>query len=130
MNKPLFHNREIYSIFPPDWHKDTEHGLANIVERYACLVKFDIDSDIVEFEKTHRPEIRVDIKVMDNNNSDRFWLLKYTIKMINWKNELTKETKDDFMNKVKPFVEENIYENSEIELPNTYEEYFDVMGTR
>lgn len=130
MNKPLFHNREIYSIFPPNWHKDTEYGLTDIVGGYTCLVKFDIDSDIIEFEKTHRPEIRIDIKVMDNNNSDRFWLLKYTIKMTNWKNGLTQETKVDFMNKVKPFVSENINENSNIELPETYKEYFDVMGTK
>ncbi|MFH2049394.1 MAG: hypothetical protein ABIJ12_08100 [bacterium] len=127
MNRPLYHNKEIYRIFPPDWHKDTEYGLTEIVGGYTCLIKFDIDSDIVEFEKTHRPEIRVDIKVMDKNNSARFWFLKYTIKMTNWKNGLTQETKDDFMNKIKPFVKQNINDNSEIELPYTYEDYFDIV---
>jgi len=126
MNKALFHDKEIYNVFPPEWHKDTEYGFDELVDGINCLLKFDIDSDIVEFEKKLRPKIRIDIKVMDINNSKRFWFLKYKMKMEDWENGLTQETKDDFMNKVKSQMKKNIIENRDVELPETYDNYIEI----
>ena len=126
MSGPLYHDEDIYKIFPSDRHKDTEYGYDDLVKGYSCMLKYDIDSDITDLESRHHPEIRVDIKVLDINNPDRFWYAKYKIGISNIINGFTQETKDDFMIKVIPLVKENILENQDVGLPKSNNEYIEM----
>ena len=127
MSGPLYHDEDIYKIFPSDRHKDTEYGFDDLVKGYSCEIKFDIDSDIVEYDENYLPEIRINIKVMDSADSNRFWYLKYSIKRENWIKGFIQETKDDFMIKVKTLVKQNNIENRDVKVPETHKDYIEVI---
>lgn len=126
MNNPLFHDEEIYKLFSPEYHKDEKYGLDEIDEDFFCEHKFNIDAEYTEFETTPIPEIRIDVKIVNDKLFDWHRILKYKITRQHWVKSYTEETKDDFMEKVKIAIKTDFEILKNNLTPKSFDEYVDM----